>query len=130
MALSLHEIFSGIPLVESPLFCDMIDELTLNEHERHIAIDLNERGFVEVTTKQSKPNLYLGEPIEAEPDRQPHPTLLEKITRRMSARTRLPEDFDPNAYHRLNPCVGAARLDAATHYLCHGKSEGQRYQFR
>ena len=42
---SLRDLFPGIPLVESPLFHAMIDELPLNPEERRIAIELHERGY-------------------------------------------------------------------------------------
>ena len=35
----------GVPLVESPLFDAMIEELKLTPEERTIAIDLNVRGY-------------------------------------------------------------------------------------
>lgn len=35
----------GVPLVESPLFRTMVDELEFNELEKRIAVDLHEQGF-------------------------------------------------------------------------------------
>jgi glycosyltransferase involved in cell wall biosynthesis len=42
-------------------------------------------------------------------------------------RSRLPDDFDPATYLRLNPDVQASGLDAARHYLRHGRREGRPY---
>ena len=41
----LSEVFPGVPLVESPLFSAVIDEIDLNSIERQVALDLHERGY-------------------------------------------------------------------------------------
>lgn len=43
--MALSNPLPGVPLVESPLFPAMIDQLSLNDEERRIAMDLHERGF-------------------------------------------------------------------------------------
>ena len=40
-----HNLLPGVPLVESPLFRAMLDDLDFTPEERRIAIDLHERGF-------------------------------------------------------------------------------------
>jgi hypothetical protein len=40
-----HNPLPGVPLVESPLFRAMLDELDFSPEERRIATDLNERGY-------------------------------------------------------------------------------------
>jgi hypothetical protein len=40
----------------------------------------------------------------------------------------LPPDFDPAAYLALHRDVAAAGMDAAHHYLSHGKAEGRAYR--
>ena len=44
MNLSLR-LLSGVPLVESPLFAQSVDEMGLTPQEREIAIQLNDRGY-------------------------------------------------------------------------------------
>jgi hypothetical protein len=39
------DIFAGVPLVESPLFTTLVDQLDWSPHEREIAVQLHERGF-------------------------------------------------------------------------------------
>lgn len=39
---------------------------------------------------------------------------------------RLPADFDPRLYLAANPDVAAAKVDAAEHYMRHGRFEGRR----
>lgn len=90
---------------------------------------LDLRVIVDVATEELRPSVYLGELIGTEPtvSRQ---SLLGKIRQRISSNAELPADFDADAYYRLNPDVAAAKLDAALHYLGHGKIEGRRYRFR
>ena len=40
----------------------------------------------------------------------------------------LPADFDPAVYLELYPDVAAAKMDAAHHYLVHGRKEGRFYK--
>jgi hypothetical protein len=91
---------------------------------------LDLRVIVDARNEKLKPNCYLGEQIDLEADARPGPSLMSKIKRRMKTPEGLPDDFDPEAYYRLNPDVAVARLDAIEHYLAHGKSEGRRYRFR
>ncbi|SDH08645.1 rhamnan synthesis F family protein [Pelagibacterium luteolum] len=42
---------------------------------------------------------------------------------------RLPVDFDPEIYLRLNPDVARAGVDATSHWLNHGHQEGRPYKF-
>ena len=91
---------------------------------------LDLRVIVDARNEELKPNLYLGEPIEAETEVRPGPSLISKIKRRMKTPEGLPADFDAEAYYRLNPDVAVARLDAVEHFLAHGKSEGRRYRYR
>ena len=88
---------------------------------------LDLRTIVDVGTDELKPNLYLGEPIDPEPER---PSLLSRLKGRFRNGAGLPPDFDPEGYYRLNPDVAAAKLDAASHYRSHGKAEGRRYRIR
>lgn len=41
---------------------------------------------------------------------------------------KLPSDFDPKVYLKMNPDVAEARIDAARHYLEHGNREGRLYK--
>jgi hypothetical protein len=41
----LRDVLPGVPLVESPLFHSMIDELGLTSEERRVALELHERGY-------------------------------------------------------------------------------------
>ena len=53
--------------------------------------------------------------------------VLEKTSvEEMSLSPELPGDFDPVEYLRANPDVAAAGVDAAQHYLDHGRREGRR----
>ena len=40
---------------------------------------------------------------------------------------RLPEDFDPDMYLKLNPDLAEAAVDPSTHYLSHGHQEGRAF---
>lgn len=91
---------------------------------------LDLRVIVDARTEELKPNRYLGEPLETEAEPRPNPSLMSKIRRRMKPPPGLPDDFDAEAYYRLNPDVAVAKLDAAEHYLAHGKIEGRRYRYR
>lgn len=42
--------------------------------------------------------------------------------------SKLPPDFDPEEYYRLNPDVKAAGVGAAEHYLANGMQEGRTYR--
>jgi hypothetical protein len=91
---------------------------------------LDLRTIVDLETDQLKPNLYLGQPIEADVEVKARRSLFPRIRKRMKTPPGLPDDFDAEAYYRLNPDVAAARLDAAEHYVGHGKMEGRRYRYR
>jgi hypothetical protein len=41
----LRDVFPGVPLVESPLFHSIVDELGLNPEERRVAVELHDRGY-------------------------------------------------------------------------------------
>jgi hypothetical protein len=47
-------MFPGIPFVESPLFCAIIDELELSSEERRIATELHERGYAVIDFPDDK----------------------------------------------------------------------------
>lgn len=87
------------------------------------------RPVVDVSTEELKPNVYLGEPLTSGAV-APAPSLAARLKKRWKRPKGLPEDFDADTYYRLNPDVALARLDAAGHYLTHGKAEGRRYKFR
>ena len=91
---------------------------------------LDLRVILDVQTEQIQPNLYLGEPIETEKTPQPPRSFLDKLRIRVRPHQGLPDDFDRQAYYALNPDVAKAKLDAAAHYLSHGKAEGRRYRYR
>ena len=91
---------------------------------------LDLRVIVDARTEELKPNLYLGERIDTGAEPRPSPSLISRIKKRMKATPDLPQDFDAEAYYRLNPDVAVAKLDAAEHYLGHGKLEGRRYRYR
>ena len=91
--------------------------------------DLDLRIMVDVETERLKPNLYMGERIESQAP-TPQPSLIGRIKKRMRTPAGVPEDFNAEAYYRLNPDVAQARLDAVTHYLNHGQAEGRRYRYR
>lgn len=86
------------------------------------------RNVVDVETEELRRNSYLGEPLEGEPERS---SLLARVKSRFrTPPPGVPSDFDADAYYRLNPDVAVAKLDAAAHYVSHGKAEGRRYRFR
>jgi hypothetical protein len=94
---------------------------------------LDLRAIVDVRTETLKPNIYLGEAIETAPTANADSSFLSRLKRRMEQRRRrlgLPDDFDAEAYYRLNPDVAVAKLDATRHYLDYGKAEGRRYRYR
>jgi ectoine hydroxylase-related dioxygenase (phytanoyl-CoA dioxygenase family) len=89
---------------------------------------LDLRSVIDVQTEAAKPNQHLGERLQME---NAHgPSAFARIRKRMRAPAGLPRDFDPEAYYRLNPDVAIAKVDAATHYVAHGKVEGRRYRYR
>lgn len=90
---------------------------------------LDLRPVVNVSTEELKPNVYLGEPLETGSP-STTPSLATRLRKRLRRPKGLPDDFDADTYYRLNPDVALARLDAAGHYLSHGKAEGRRYKFR
>lgn len=87
------------------------------------------RAVVDVETEQRRHNSLLGKRIENDEPPPNSSSLFRRIKRRIRT-PGLPDDFDREAYYRLNPDVAIAKLDAATHYLSHGKAEGRRYRFR
>ena len=91
--------------------------------------NLDLRMIVDVESEELRPNLYLGERVEA-PTMPSPPSLLARIKQRVRNSRELPPGFSSEAYYHLNPDVAAAKLDPAEHYLSHGKAEGRRYRFR
>lgn len=91
-------------------------------------IDL--RSIVDIGTETPKPNVYLGEPLRSAAAAVSSPSLLGRIKRRVRMPPGLPKDFDPDTYYRLNPDVAVAKLDAAAHFVSHGKAEGRRYRLK
>lgn len=91
--------------------------------------ELDLRTIVDVETEKLQPNLYLGEPVEGPSPEQPTRSLIGRLRQRVR-NANLPDDFNPDAYYRLNPDVAGAKLDAAQHYLSHGRAEGRRYRYR
>lgn len=90
---------------------------------------LDLRRIVDVETEQLRPNLYLGKPVDAELPAAKPSSVLRRLQKKVKS-PGLPTDFDREAYYRLNPDVAIAKLDAAAHYLSHGKAEGRRYRYR
>lgn len=90
--------------------------------------NLDLRTVIDVKTEELKPNVYLGERLDAEPVHDV--SVRSRLRTLFRSYAGLPKDFDPDAYHRLNPDVAAAKLDPAMHYLKHGKAEGRRYRYR
>lgn len=88
---------------------------------------LDLRTIVDVGTGEAKPNLYLGEPFPADTTEHVQPSFFRKLLGRLK-QDPLPDDFDGQIYHRLNPDVAAGNHDAAKHYLSHGRAEGRRYR--
>jgi hypothetical protein len=91
---------------------------------------LDLRTTLDVSTEARKPSLYFGQPVASREPAAAKTSVVTKIRRRLKRPRGLPADFDADTYHRLNPDVSAARLDAAAHYLTHGKAEGRRYRLR
>jgi Phytanoyl-CoA dioxygenase (PhyH) len=91
---------------------------------------LDLRTIVDVATEMLKPNLYLGKPIAPDSAPTPNTSFRARLRKRRNTRAGLPDDFDPDAYYRLNPDVAVAKLDPVSHYLRHGKAEGRRYRYR
>lgn len=91
---------------------------------------LDLRTVVHVGTEALKPNLFLGKPVVGGTESAANPSLMKRMKKRLSARAALPDDFDAEAYYRLNPDVASAKIDAASHYLRHGRAEGRRYRYR
>ena len=92
--------------------------------------DLDLRIIVDVETEELRPNTYLGERIEPEATPLSPPSLLRRIRKRVKAPSGVPDDFNEEAYWRLNPDVAQAQLDPIAHYLNHGRAEGRRYRYR
>lgn len=90
---------------------------------------LDTRRVVDVTTERLKPNVYQGEPIDEPDPASSDSSRFKQIRRSLRKPHGLPKDFDADAYYRLNPDVASAKLDAAKHYLQHGKNEGRRYRY-
>jgi hypothetical protein len=90
---------------------------------------LEVRPVVDVSTEELKPNVYLGDRLENR-GACPAPSFVARLRKRLKRPKGLPDDFDAQTYYRLNPDVALARLDAAGHYLTHGKGEGRRYKLR
>ena len=91
---------------------------------------LDLRAIVDVRTEALRPNMYLGERIESDVAPPRDASLAARVRKRIKKPAGLPDDFDDDAYYRLNPDVAVAKLDAAKHFLSHGKAEGRRYRFR
>jgi hypothetical protein len=76
---------------------------------------------------------YLGSALPPEVQdfhRNQRPGPVRKLLRRWfpPPEQRLPEDFDARTYFRLHPDVKASGVDAATHYIRHGRTEGRSYK--
>lgn len=88
---------------------------------------LDMRNIIDIRTGERRDHAYLGEPLNGPPPVPPN--WRQRLRMRLKYGT-LPADFDPVAYYRLNPDVAAAQLDAAWHYLRHGRGERRRYRLR
>ena len=94
---------------------------------------LDLRTITNIANGATEPNMLLGEPIGTPPidgdarARRPWSRLLGGPGR-VEASAGLPADFDPATYLLLHPDVAAAGVDAAAHYLAHGRQEGRTYR--
>lgn len=89
---------------------------------------LDLRSIVDIQSNEARPNLYLGQPFQVSGLNAVRPSLSQRIKDRINWRG-VPSDFNPDTYYRLNPDVAAKNMDAATHYVRHGRAEGRRYRF-
>lgn len=91
---------------------------------------LDLRSIIDIASGEIKPNTLLGEPATPVSSSKPL-SFLARLGRRFRPKAKLqdlPDDFDSEAYYRLNPDVLAEGDDAASHYLNHGRLEGRRYR--
>lgn len=94
---------------------------------------LDLRRITNIATGAVEPNTLLGEPAVPVATGKPKAGPLGGL-KRMFQRDDgpglppLPQDFDEDAYYRLNPDVAAAGADAAEHYRKHGAAEGRPYR--
>jgi hypothetical protein len=91
---------------------------------------LDLRVVVDAETEELKPNLYFGKTLVGREPSPRAPSWISRIRRQFRSWPDLPQDFDSDAYYRLNPDVAVARLDPVEHYLAHGRREGRRYRYR
>jgi Phytanoyl-CoA dioxygenase (PhyH) len=56
----LQDLLPGVPIVESPLFSAIVDQVGWNEEERRVAVDLHERGYAVIDF----PDEHLNERID------------------------------------------------------------------
>lgn len=89
------------------------------------------RRITDISTGEVEPNIMFGKELAIS---SPMPPRRKSVWRRwLRGKTSipqesLPEDFDPEAYLRLNPDVATAGEDAGSHYLKHGRDEGRSYR--
>lgn len=89
------------------------------------------RTITNIATGAVEPCRLMGEEVGASAGLPPRPPLWHRLLARWNrpgGSEGLPTDFDPEIYYRLNPDVPAGHIDAATHYVRHGKAEGRRYR--
>lgn len=93
------------------------------------------RSITDVATGQPVPNQYLGQPLASgsiEPERATEGASPRRWWQIAShpkiAGGQLPSDFDAKTYLELNPDVAASGVDAALHYVRHGRNEGRAYR--
>jgi Phytanoyl-CoA dioxygenase (PhyH) len=83
------------------------------------------RELNDISTGKPVPNVYIDTPLSDQRD-----GALEQVWGGLKSFVGmgLPADFDQERYLVLNPDVRAAKVDAATHFLRHGRKEGRRYR--
>jgi hypothetical protein len=90
---------------------------------------LDMRRIVDISTGEVAPNIYIDRPV----DRYAHRVAgavrrLRKLAPKPPAPAKLPADFDAERYLALNADVAQAGVDAAEHYLAHGRDEARTYR--
>jgi len=93
------------------------------------------RSITDVATGEPVPNLYLGQPLaqsSIEPEQPVTPASSrwwwQTASKPKLDAGQLPSDFDAKTYLDLNPDVAASGVDAALHYVRHGRNEGRAYR--
>ncbi|MEA1072004.1 phytanoyl-CoA dioxygenase family protein [Sphingomonas sp. LY160] len=92
--------------------------------------ELDVRSITNIATGALVPNLRQGQEYRvAKAEAAPRRKFWKGMARKAAApHPDLPTDFDAEAYYQLNPDVAKSGVDAAEHYLNHGRGEKRLYR--